>query len=154
MGPSVHQVLGGILDRRDYIDSYRGGPRPLPPPPPAHPQAPNAPRTQITLRRLKTWLKQLLLGLDCLHSSGIAHGDLSNDDFWMSIRSFTDQDVQNFRRLGGVHGISDPVWRLDGKQDLSSPQHLYASWDIVDYVDMRNVMSAKISDLGTCKPSS
>jgi len=81
MGPSVGLVLEGIPDSSEDVISFDEPPPPPPPPPPAA-EAPSS--TDLTLGRRKTLLKQLLLGLNCLHSGAIAHGDLNPGNFLLA----------------------------------------------------------------------
>lgn len=120
MGPSVDLLIEGITDSPEEITSFDGAPPPPPPPPP--PSAVEAPSaTQLTLGRRKALLKQILLGLDCLHSGSIAHGDLNPGNFLLAIRQFSSQDVQNIRTSCENSGKSAPVRRIDSAQDLWAP---------------------------------
>ena len=74
LGPSVGLLLEGIPDSPGDVGSV-GEPPPLSPPPSSAAEAPST--TQLTLGRKKALVKQLLLGLDCLHCGAIAHGDLT-----------------------------------------------------------------------------
>ena len=92
-------------------------------------------------------LKQLLLGLDYLHSVAVAHDDLNPGNFLLAIRQFSSQDVQNILTSCESSDKSDPVRRIDGEQDLSIPWYLYLDHLLVDLVDMEHRVSAKLSDL-------
>jgi serine/threonine protein kinase len=152
MGPSVGLLLEGISDSLENITSFNGPPPPLPPPPPPPSSAAEAPSTtQLTLGRRKALLKQLLLGLNCLHSGAVAHGDLNPGNFLLVIRQFSGQDVQNIRTSCENSGKSAPVRRIDGEQDLWAPRYLYLDRPLVDFVDMEHKVSAKLSDLGAGK---
>jgi len=80
MGPSVGLVLEGIPDSSEDIISF-DEPPPAPPPPAA--EVPSS--TNLTLGQRKSLLKQLLLGLNCLHRDGIAHGDLNPGNFLLAM---------------------------------------------------------------------
>jgi non-specific serine/threonine protein kinase len=150
MGPSVGLLLEGIANSPEEITSFDGpSPPPPPPPPPSAVEAPFA--TQLTLGRRKALLKQLLLGLNCLHSNAVAHGDLNPGNFLLAIRQFSSQDVQNIRTSCENSGKSAPVRRIDGAQDLWAPRYLYLDRPLVDFVDMEHKVSAKLSDLGAGK---
>jgi serine/threonine protein kinase len=150
MGPSVGLLLEGIPDSPDDISSFDGPPPPPPPPPP--PFAAEAPSTtQLTLGRRKALLKQLLSGLNCLHSGAIAHGDLNPGNFLLAIRQLSSQDVQSIRKSCDNGGKSAQVRSIDGEQDLCAPQYLYLDRPLVDFADMEHKVSAKLSDLGAGK---
>lgn len=148
MGPSVGLVLEGIQDSPEDIVSS-DEPPPPPPPPPSATETPSP--NVLTLGRRKSLLKQLLLGLDCLHSNAIAHGDLNPGNLLLAIRQFSSQDVQNIRTSCENSGKSAPVRRIDGERDIWAPQYLYLDRPLVDFVDTEHKVSAKLSDLGAGK---
>jgi serine/threonine protein kinase len=149
MGPSVGQVLEGFPDSpQDF--GFCDGPPPPPPPPPSS-DAPTSTPTDLTPSQKKSLLKQLLLGLDCLHSNRIAHGDLNPGNSQLSIRSLSPEDLGNIRKSCEDAGRSALVQRSDGKQDLWAPRYLYIDRPLTDLVDMEHVASARISDLGAGK---
>jgi len=78
MGPSVGLLLESIPDSPEDIASSDEPPSP-PPPPTSAADTPST--TQLTLGRRKALLKQLLLGLDYLHSGAVVHGDLNPGNF-------------------------------------------------------------------------
>jgi serine/threonine protein kinase len=150
MGPRVGQVLEGFPDSFEDYGSY-DGPPPLPPLPPPPPATDVSSSTDLTLGQRKSLLKQLLLGVDCLHSSRIAHGDLNPGNLLLCIRSLTREDLNNIRKSCEAGGKSALVQRSDGKQDLWAPRYLCIDRPLTDLVDVRNGVTAKISDLGAGK---
>lgn len=148
MGPSVGLLLEGIPDSPEDIASF-DEPPPPPPSPTAAAETPS--KTRLTLGRRKALLKQLLLGLNCLHGGAVAHGDLNPGNFLLAIRQFSSQDVQNIRTSCESSGKSDPVRRIDGEQDLWAPRYLYLDRPLIDFVDTEHQVSAKLSDLGAGK---
>jgi serine/threonine protein kinase len=107
--------------------------------------------TGLTLGQRKSLLKQLLLGLDCLHSNRIAHGDLNPGNFLLSNWSLSREDLEYIRKSCEAGGKSALVQRSDGKQDLWAPRYLCIDRPLTDLVDMEHGISAKISDLGAGK---
>jgi serine/threonine protein kinase len=148
MGPSVGQALEGFPDSLLDVGSFDGPPQPPPPQPPATDASGS---TDLTLGQKKCLLKQLLLGLDCLHSNRIAHGDLNPGNLLLSIRSLSREDLKNIRKSCEAGGKSALVRRSDGKQDLWAPRYLYVDRPLADLADMEHGISAKISDLGAGK---
>jgi serine/threonine protein kinase len=144
MGPSVGQALERFPDSLEDVGSFDG-----PPPPPPATDASNP--TDLTLGQKKSLLKQLLLGLDCLHSNRIAHGDLNPGNFLLSIRSPSREDLGNIHKSCEAGGKSALVQRSDGKQDLWAPRYLYFDRPLTDLVDTEDGTSAQISDLGAGK---
>jgi serine/threonine protein kinase len=146
MGPSVGQALEGFPDSLEDVDSYDG-----PPPPPPSAATDVSVSTDLTLGQKKSLLKQLVLGLDCLHSNRIAHGDLNPGNILLSIRSLSREDLEKIRKSCEAGGKSALAQRSDGKQDLWAPRYLYIDRPLTDLVDMEHGISAKILNLGAGK---
>ncbi|KAI0547702.1 serine/threonine-protein kinase SRPK3 [Xylaria curta] len=102
MGPSVSAVLNAP---HEYYD-------PLNPPTHRFPTLQN-----------KTVLRNILSGLDFLHSNGIAHGDLQSGNLLFSFQSLTGINQDKLQQ-NGENSQLDPVRRVDGKVDLWAPRYL------------------------------
>lgn len=174
MGPCVGQVLEGIpagFSQSQLQDDIESSPPPPPsppahsdePPPPPPPEAISSPPSSdsmpgtpvqqpgsaaLSLDQRKRLLKQLLLGLDCLHSSGIAHGDVNPGNMLLCIKPFSDQDIQSILTSSQSSPKSAPVIRLDGKEDIWAPRYLYLEQPLTDWLEVDAMMLAKVSDLG------
>lgn len=93
-------------------------------------------------------LKQLLLGLHCLHSCKIAHGDLNPGNMLFSIRPLTDQDLPSLVQHPTEGQVSPPVKRLDGERDRWAPEYLCLDRPLTGLVDLDESAELKLSDLG------
>jgi serine/threonine protein kinase len=99
-------------------------------------------------------LKDLLLGLHGLHSSGIAHGNPHPKNLLADLPSTVDvDDATTYQRTGWMTtGRSDPLEREDGLlEDQWAPKHLYHSEPLSAVRRIRSPPSMKLGDLGTSK---
>ncbi|KAI1747585.1 hypothetical protein F4782DRAFT_535246 [Xylaria castorea] len=71
----------------------------------------------------KSILRNILSGLDFLHSNGIAHGDLQSGNLLFSFQSLTGTDPDKLQQNEAKSQL-DPVTRVDGKVIRWSPLHL------------------------------
>lgn len=93
----------------------------------------------------KSFLRQVLLGLDFLHSRGIAHADLQ----WGNILfQATGLDSVSEDELFQKDGLKGPNRRHDGRNDPVAPKYLAETRSLEDYADLTHGLTVKISDLG------
>ncbi|KAI8948600.1 serine/threonine-protein kinase SRPK3 [Xylaria longipes] len=102
MGPSVSAVLNAP---HEYYDPLS---------PPTH---------RFPTPRNKAILRNILSGLDFLHSNGIAHGDLQSGNLLFSLQGLTGIDPDKLRQ-NEANSQLDPVTRVDGKVDQWAPRYL------------------------------
>ncbi|KAI0864830.1 serine/threonine-protein kinase SRPK3 [Xylaria cubensis] len=102
MGPSVSAVLNAPHENYDPLD------------PPTH---------RFPTPKNKTVLRNILSGLDFLHSNGIVHGDLQSGNLLFSFQSLTGIDPDKLQQ-NKENSQLDPVTRVDGKVDLWAPRYL------------------------------
>lgn len=78
----------------------------------------------VSHSRVKTISKQFLLGLHCLHSCEIAHGDVNPGNLLFSLGTCTVQSIPALVQVPTESNVSPPVKRLDGKRDRWAPDYL------------------------------
>lgn len=122
----------------------------------------------------KSILRQILLGIEFLHKSGVAHGDLQPGNILFSVKDLstlsenelaqTDPQGTLFTKTvnddGEVefnHQVTQPADAqddyytgryIDGKLDPSAPCYLLTKTPIFNYVNLDPPLLIKISDLG------
>ncbi|KAI9931092.1 hypothetical protein MW887_010749 [Aspergillus wentii] len=101
-------------------------------------------------RRYPVWmaksiLRQTLLGIEFLHQNGISHGDMQQRNLLFSVKDLSSISEDE---LAGENEASEPVRRLDGKEDIWAPKYLALNESLVDYADVGSDFKIKISDLG------
>jgi len=122
----------------------------------------------------KSILRQILLGIEFLHRSGIVHGDLQPGNILFSVKDFstlsenelaqTDPQRKLFTKSVNDEGeveFNHPVTQsadaqdeyytgryIDGKLDPSAPCYLLPKNPIFNYVNLDPPLLIKISDLG------
>ncbi|KAI5365904.1 putative protein kinase [Septoria linicola] len=98
--------------------------------------------------RVKSILKQILLGLHGLHSCGIVHSDLNPGNLLVALSSHAKHDVASLVQKPEEGEISPPVRRKDGKVDKWAPRYLCINRPLESLVDLSGPVHVKISDLG------
>ena len=115
----------------------------------------------------KSILWQTLLGLDFLHSNGIAHGDVQPGNLLFPLKDLNEVEESQLSQqsmdpitpeeeakaereetLPRERGISDPVRRLDGKVDHWAPHYLAHNQPLDRFANVSSKFEVKISDLG------
>ncbi|KAK5167389.1 uncharacterized protein LTR77_007088 [Saxophila tyrrhenica] len=102
----------------------------------------------VQLAQAKSILKDTLLGLHCLHSCRIAHGDLNQGNLLTTLRPSHDQNPQALGQKPTPDNISDPVTRKDGKPDRWAPRYLCLDRPLTELVDANGAFRTKLTDLG------
>ncbi|KAL3462353.1 kinase-like domain-containing protein [Aspergillus heterothallicus] len=93
----------------------------------------------------KLILYQTLLGIDFLHHSGVAHGDLQQGNLLFSVK---DLESVSEVELARDDQISEPVRRKDERTDHWAPKYLALSQPLDEYIYIDPGFQIKISDLG------
>lgn len=94
---------------------------------------------------VKRILYHTLLGIEFLHSNGVAHGDLQRGNLLFPVK---DLDIVGEEELSRNDQVSEPVRRLDGRTDLWAPKYLAIDQPLSQYIDVNPGFNLKISDLG------
>ena len=98
----------------------------------------------------KRALREILLGLQFLHTSGVVHGDLHMGNILVSIRPIG-MDNTSLQRLEQSPSQGNPLRRLDGKVDRWAPLYLLEPASLYDYTSPELDPQVKITDLGAGK---
>lgn len=95
-------------------------------------------------------LRDVLIGLQQLHSNGIAHGDLHPGNILVNLNTekFESTPTSSLRQNPED---GDILRRLDGKRDLWSPSYLIAGESLQDFTSADSNPLVKIADLGAGK---
>ncbi|KAI9758624.1 MAG: hypothetical protein M4579_002935 [Chaenotheca gracillima] len=93
-------------------------------------------------------LRQALLGLDLLHSNGLAHGDFQPGNLLFSLRGLDKVPEVELRQHSVKGSVSKPVRRRDGKKDLWAPRYLALDQSLDAYADVGPGFEVKLSDFG------
>ena len=104
---------------------------------------------RFTLSAARTMLYHLLLGLDFIHSKGLAHGDIHAGNLLFSLRDISKMSVEELRQSQDM--VSAQVERLDGSNDPSAPRFLTLDQPLREWVATGSDLRIKISDLGSGK---
>jgi serine/threonine protein kinase len=105
-------------------------------------------KSPIPLWLAKSLAKQLLLGLDFLHSCGIAHGDVQPGNLLFAAKDLNDPDEKILTQAEDELSISKPIQRKDGKADKWAPRYLCSTKSLAEYVALDEHVVIKLSDLG------
>lgn len=89
----------------------------------------------------KSILYQTLLAIDFLHQSGVAHGDLQQDNLLFSVKGLSSVAEEDLAR---DDDISKPVRRVDGRTDLWAPRYLVLDQSLTQFIDVDPEFSMKI----------
>lgn len=93
----------------------------------------------------KSILWQTLLGIEFLHNNGIVHGDIQGGNLLFPVK---DLGSVSEDELSQNNEISEPVQRIDGREDLWASKYLTLNRHLADYMDISSGFSVKILDLG------
>ena len=101
---------------------------------------------------VKSILKQTLSGLAFLHEHGIVHSDIQQGNLLFSIPSLDEMDEERLKQNEAE--TTEPLRRLDGKQDKWAPKYLALGQPLHEYVNISPDFRIKISDLASAFPLS
>jgi serine/threonine protein kinase len=98
----------------------------------------------------KRILKQALQALASLHEIGIAHGDLQPGNMLFALEDINSKPeevlCQNMKAKYG--DTTDPVQRLDGKEDKWAPAYLCVAQPLAAFTNYTDGLKIKLSDIG------
>ncbi|KAI0439797.1 serine/threonine-protein kinase SRPK3 [Xylaria telfairii] len=132
MGPSISTVLNAP---HKYYDPLN---------PPTH---------RFSTPRNKNILRNILAGLDFLHSNDIVHGDLQSGNLLFSLKELAKLDPEKLLQ-NEANSQLDPITRIDGKVDRWSPRYLAVpeplTHDVLpnDQPSLNGQETIKIADFG------
>lgn len=98
----------------------------------------------------KRVLKNVLYGLQYLHTYGIVHGDLHMGNILVTIRSL-ELNAATMKELQQKSEDGEATKRLDGKQDRWAPAYQLSPAGLLKYSSTELDPYIKITDLGGCK---
>ncbi len=107
---------------------------------------------RFTLSAVRRIIHHLLLGLDFIHSKGLAHGDFHAGNSLFSLRNMSEVSFEELRQSQDM--VSARVRRLDGSNDPSAPWFLTLDQPLREWVATGDDLRIKISDLGSGKKAS
>ncbi|PHH52900.1 Serine/threonine-protein kinase SKY1 [Ceratocystis fimbriata CBS 114723] len=95
-------------------------------------------------------LKQALQALAFLHNNGIAHGDFQPGNILFVADNINSVPEEMLRQAEDVenYSISEPVERLDGKEDKWAPKYLCVGQPLAPFTNHGEGFKVKLSDLG------
>ena len=93
-------------------------------------------------------LRDILMGLDVLHSRSIVHGDLHFGNIVAAIERIN-ANATSEERLRQSSTQGNPLRRLDGKKDLWAPSYLIEPAPLYQEVSLSSHPLVKITDLGS-----
>lgn len=104
------------------------------------------------LQLLKSIIKEMLLGLDFLHSHNIVHGDLRPGNLLFAAKDLKhvaeEHLIQRLEKGKTVRKMS----RQDGEHSQCVPRYICFTAKLSQYVDISGPRTlVKLSDLGACK---
>lgn len=93
-------------------------------------------------------LRDVLLGLNFLHSNGVVHGDLHLGNILLTVEGI-DATAATITKLQQQPAEGSYLERLDGLEvDASAPAYVLAPKELFEYVSFELHPLAKITDLG------
>ncbi|KAI2615149.1 serine protein kinase [Hypoxylon sp. NC1633] len=98
----------------------------------------------------KSILKQSLQALKFLHELGVAHGDFQPGNIFFTLDNIDSKPEDELRQKEDVQArsISEPVQRLDGKQDRWAPRYLCVAKPLVPSTPCDEGSGIKLADMG------
>ena len=96
----------------------------------------------------KSVLRHGLLAIDFLHQCGIAYGDFQPGNLLLSIKDISSVEEDSLSQGHMDGSVSQPLLRLDGKEDRWAPKYLAESMPLAEFVDFSPQLVVKLSDMG------
>ncbi|KAI0443816.1 serine protein kinase [Xylaria telfairii] len=97
-------------------------------------------------RMAKSILRQSLKSLAFLHEHGIAHGDFQPGNMLFALDDISSELEDVLQQDDS--GQSELVQRLDSKEDIWAPRHLYVGQPLASLVNHTGDFRIKLSDMG------
>lgn len=97
--------------------------------------------------RTKSFLKDILAGLQFLHGNNVVHGDLQSGNLLFSLRNLNSLDRGGLEQ-DETNSKLDPLIRIDGKTDLWAPRYLVAPKPLADEALPQEQQTVQLADLG------
>lgn len=113
----------------------------------------NPPTWCFPTARNKAFLRNVLCGLEFLHSNNIVHGDLQSGNLLFSLQDLTAVDPEKLEQ-NEKNSQLDPVKRLDGKVDKWAPKYLAAAKPLTEEALPQDQQVVKLADFGGGKSPS
>jgi serine/threonine-protein kinase SRPK3 len=103
--------------------------------------------TRLSISAARKILLQALMGLDHLHRQNIIHGDFHGGNWLLELQDInrlSDTDIAQYPKK-----ISEPVRRLDGKENTGDPRHLTRNDPLYKWIATGPDLGVRIVDLGS-----
>ncbi|KAI8631872.1 serine/threonine-protein kinase SRPK3 [Xylariaceae sp. FL1651] len=109
----------------------------------------NRPSNRFPTRRSRSFLRNVLSGLNLLHKNGVVHGDLQSGNVLFSLRDMTEIDPHELEHHETNFSRLDPVTRTDGKIDPWAPRYLAPPEPLTEASLPLDQQIVKLADLGS-----
>lgn len=101
----------------------------------------------LTLSCARNIVYQVLLGLDCMHSVGLVHGDIYGANVLFAVKDLSQESIDTLRQP--YDQVSVDVKRISGPQQPGDPRHFTLNRPLNQFLSTDG--NVKLSDLGNSK---